>query len=329
MDDIQEKFGAGKQLRHGAVKFVPDAAGIISEGRRPGNIRKIIAKKMISDEEMEKYANKFVNPSTIKTIIREDADVVTEDGKILLRFRKNALNMKNVSDFYNNVINFAKNSTGNRGSTTGSKKKNLYNNPRVMSNIIGFFDRFPPNYKVSFKNAGFTPLEVRECRFNTDYPEKYKRIIPMIQDIDKLYKKYTPQHYSKQNRKARQTHFKIPGTSFTTITTNVNFQTSIHKDKGDDSEGFGNLVVIEEGVYKGGETCFPQYGLGVDVRTGDALFMDVHEWHGNLPMEMVDKDAKRLSVVCYLRYNLWLRTKNKTRRFYEKHNKTIRKLTKK
>jgi Oxygenase domain of the 2OGFeDO superfamily len=291
-------------------------------------VKKIIAKKKISDEEMEKYVNGFVKPSMIHTILREDADVFTEDGKLLLRYRKNALNMRHVKEFYDNVIGFAQNVSGNRGNATGSKSKSVYNNPRVMSNIIGYFDRFPPVHKLSFKKAGFTPLEVRPCRFNQDYPEKYKKLIPMIQDVDKLYKRYTPDHYAKQYRKARQTHFKIPGTSFTTITTNVNFRTSIHTDKGDDQEGFGNLVVIEDGKYKGGETCFPQYGLGVDVRTGDVLFMDVHQLHGNLPMELVDKDAKRLSVVCYLRYKLWLRTKNKTRRFYEKHNKTLRRLTK-
>ena len=33
---------------------------------------------------------------------------------------------------------------------------------------------------------------------------------------------------------------------YPTVTTNVNWQTSIHTDKGDDSEGFGNLVVLEE-----------------------------------------------------------------------------------
>ena len=291
-------------------------------------VQKIIAKKKIPDSEMEKYTNGFVKPAMIDTILHKDADVFTEDGKLLLKFRKNALNQNHIDDFYDNVISFAKNGTSNRGSTTGSKSKNLRDNPRVMSNIIGYFDRFPPNYKVSFKKAGIkAPLQVRPCRFNIDYPEKYKKLIPMIQDVDVLYKKYTPEHYANQYRKALQTQFKIPATSFTTITTNVNFQTSIHKDKGDDSEGFGNLVVIEKGRYKGGETCFPQYGLGVDVRTGDVLFMNVHEWHGNLKMVPIDADAKRLSVVCYLRYNVWLRTKNKTRRFYERHNKTLKRLT--
>jgi hypothetical protein len=79
----------------------------------------------------------------------------------------------------------------------------------------------------------------------------------LIQDVDKLYAKLTPDHYKLQRKKANQTHFKIPGTSFTTVTTNVNYQTSIHTDKGDDDDGFGNLAVIERGEYSGGETCFP------------------------------------------------------------------------
>ena len=147
----------------------------------------------------------------------------------------------------------------------------------------------------------------------------------MIEDIDRLYEKLTPQHYSNQYKKARQTPFKIANTAFTTITTNVNFQTTVHKDKGDDSDGFGNLVVIEKGSYSGGETCFPQYGIGVDVRTNDILFMNVHEWHANLPIKLATKDSVRLSVVCYLRYNIWLRSKGKTKKFMEKHNRTMKK----
>jgi hypothetical protein len=294
-------------------------------------VKILTVSKKITDEDMaEKYGNTFINPSSITKIIRDNADVFTDTGELLLRFRKNVLPITHVDAFYDNVISFAQTSTNNRGSTTGSKSKNVYDNPKVMSNIFGYFDRFPPNYKVSFRKAGMkTPLEVRKCRFNADYPDKYKETLPLIKDIDHLYQKYTPEHYKKQMSKARQTNFKIPGTSFTTVTTNVNFRTTIHKDKGDDMEGFGNLVVIEKGKYKGAETCFPQYGIGVDVRTGDVLFMNVHEWHGNLPMKPVDDDAKRLSIVCYLRYKIWLRTKNRTRRFYERHNHTIRKVTRK
>uniref|UniRef100_A0A6C0E8C6 2OGFeDO JBP1/TET oxygenase domain-containing protein n=1 Tax=viral metagenome TaxID=1070528 RepID=A0A6C0E8C6_9ZZZZ len=276
-------------------------------------------------DKLEKKMNKFLKREDIKTIIDHDADVFTNDGKLLLRFRKKALSKKNVDDFYDNIIEFAKNVSSNRGNATGSKKKDLIENPKVMSNIFGFFDRWSPIHKVIFRKMGKTPdVTVRECRFNQDYPEKYKKTIPFIKEIDEQYSKLTPDQYKLQRKKANQTYFKIPGTSFTTITTNVNFQTTIHTDKGDDEEGFGNLAVIEHGKYTGGETCFPQYGIGVDVRTGDILFMDVHQPHANLPIVKETDDAIRLSIVCYLRKNVWLRTKNKTRRFYERHNKTIK-----
>jgi hypothetical protein len=295
---------------------------------KKGNITIFYVEKKISDEKMEHLKNTKVNPSQIDTIIDEDADVYTTEGQLLLRFRKNKLNTKNTDVFYNNVIKFAKNKTCNRGSASGSKKKNVYENPKIMTNILGYFDKFSPMQKYKIKKIGKKMgLDVRETRFLMDHPDKFKEMLPYIKEIDNYYEKYIPDKYQLQRKKANQTPFKIEGTSFTTITTNVNFQTTIHKDSGDDEEGFGNLAVIESGgKYTGAETCFPQYGVGVNVRTGDVLFMDVHEWHGNLPMDREDKDAVRLSIVCYLRYDIWTKTKNKTKKFMQKHNETLRKL---
>jgi hypothetical protein len=297
---------------------------IIKTEKKDG-IKIYIVEKNFDDVKMEKKMDKFLKKEHITDIIDHDADVYTNEGKLLLRFRKGVLPKTHIDDFYGNIIKFAMNVSGNRGSASGSKTKNVWSNPRVMSNIFGYFDRWSPKQKSIFKNLGKKPkIEVRECRFNTDYPELYEKTIPLIQDIDTFYKKLAPEQYELQRKKANQTHFKIPDTAFTTVTTNVNYQTTIHTDKGDDEEGFGNLVVIENGEYKGAETCFPQYGIGVDVRTGDILFMDVHEPHGNLPMVKVDTDAKRLSIVCYLRKNVWLRTMNKTKKFYENHRKTMK-----
>jgi hypothetical protein len=288
-------------------------------------IKTYTVKKDIDDTAAEKkLVNKFVTASMINNIIKDDADVYTEDGKLLLKFRKNTLSQEHTTAFYDNIIKFALTPTSNRGSATGSKSKNVYDNPKIMTNIFGYFDRFSPTQKKNFRVAGNKlPLEVRECRFNRDFPELYEKTLPLIRDINGLYKKHTPVYFNKQNNKAKETAFKIPNTAFTTITTNVNFRTSIHTDKGDDSEGFGNLVVIENGKYSGAETCFPQYGIGVDVRTGDMLFMNVHEMHGNLPMKPIDKDARRLSIVCYLREKLWKRTRGKTAAFAKKHNRTV------
>jgi len=285
--------------------------------------------KNYDDTIMTNKMNTYVEKSDIKDVIEDDADVYTEDGKLLLRFRKKVIPQEKSEMFYDNIIDFAKLISSNRGNATGSDKRNVYDNPKVMSNIFGYFDRWSPSQKVIFRNSGIKPIvDVRECRFNQDYPEKYKKTIPLIQEIDKLYKKLTPEHYKAQRKKANQTHFKIPGTAFTTITTNINFRTTIHCDKGDDIEGFGNLAVIEHGKYTGGETCFPQYGIGVNVRGGDVLFMDVHQPHGNLPINKKTEDTTRLSIVCYLRKNVWLRTKNKTKRMYDKHNATMKNLRK-
>lgn len=187
------------------------------------------------------------------------------------------------------------------------------------------YNYLSPKQKFILKQQGKKiSTSVRQCRFNMDYPDKYKKLLPLIRQIDEYYKQYVPDKYKAQRRKANQTPFKIDGTAFTTITTNVNFQTTVHTDKGDDIEGFGNLAVIEHGKYKGGETCLPQYGIGVDVRTGDILYMDVHQPHGNLPLELETKDAKRLSIICYLRNNIWLKTKGKTKKFMMSHINIIK-----
>ena len=282
----------------------------------------MIVEKKIKD--MTKYINSPVTQDMIHTIITQDTDVYTEDGKLLCLFRKKKLKKSDL--FFDNVAFFTNNSKSkNRGKTSGYHT--IYNSPSVKSSILGYFDKWAPNQKQLFKKKGVKPpLEVRETQFVSQYPEKFKNIIPFLTEIDVLYKKYLPEQYSRQYKKAKSTPFKIGNTSFTTVTTNINFQTTIHKDSGDDDEGFGNLCVIEKGEYTGGETCFPQYGIGIDVREGDILFMNVHEWHGNLPLQLKTPEVIRMSVVCYLRKKIWLRTQHKTQRFMKRHNTTVKRI---
>ena len=284
--------------------------------------------KKYTEKKMNTYANTFVSTSQIDQIIRENADVYSDDGKLLAKFRKKVLPQKALAQFYDATYSFTlKAVTANRGDATGSKQRNLRENPRVCSAILGYFDRWAPKQKIQFRKAGIkTPLEIRETRFSQEQPDDFKKTFPLVQRIHDQYKKVVPSHFKRQNKKARQTPFTIPKTAFTTITTNINFQTAIHKDRGDDEEGFGNLVVIERGAYEGGETCLPQYGIGFDVREGDILFMDVHEWHGNLPMIKKDKDAVRLSVVCYLRKKVWERSKQYTAKMKQKHLNTMKRI---
>ena len=266
--------------------------------------------KKLSDAKMDAMSGGSISSKSIDRIIDHDADVYTDDGKLLARFRKQTLPDKNVKLFYDNVIGFAKNKTYNRGEMMGvDKGKRGYlsrNKEGIRTNIIGYMDGFSATQKIIMKRKGIaSPMTIRESRFIIDYPDKWSKAQPLIRDIDKKYKSLIPAHYKKQMAKSRKMKFKIKGTSFTTVTTNVNVHTKIHKDKGDDEEGFGNLAVIENGEYSGGETCLPQYGVGFDVRSGDVLFMDVHEWHGNLPMKEITPGAIRLSIVCYLRTRIY------------------------
>lgn len=302
---------------------------MIIKKEKKGNIMIYYVEKDIDDNKLIKLLNKKLSNKDINFIIDHDANVYTKDNKLLLIFRKNKLNKNYTKEFYDNIIKFASLPTNNRGSASGSESKNVYKNPKILTNIIGYFDKFSPMQKFLLKQKGIKlQTTARETRFNVDYPEQFKKLLPLIKQIDELYKKYIPDKYEKQKKKANQTPFHIPNTSFTTVTTNVNFQTTVHKDKGDDNEGFGNLSIIEHGNYEGGETCLPQYKLGVNVRTGDILYMDVHEAHGNLPIILKSPDAKRLSIVCYLRKNIWEQTKGKTKKFMLKHNETIKKLRK-
>ena len=302
---------------------------MIIEKKNNGKVTIYTVDKDYDNNKLAHVLNKKLKKGQIKNIIDTDADVYTKEGKLLLKFRKNKLNKDNLDNFYDNVISFANKTTCNRGSASGSKSKNVYNNSKIKTNILGYFDKFSPIQKMLLRQQGkkFT-ITARETRFNMDYPEKFKKLVPLIKEIDKYYKEYIPDKYDKQRKKANQTAFKIDGTAFTTITTNVNFQTTVHTDRGDDDEGFGNLVVIENGKYEGGETCFPQYGIGVDVRTGDVLYMDVHEAHANMPIILENPDATRLSIVCYLRKSVWNQTRGKSKNFMLKHNKTVKNLRK-
>ena len=273
-----------------------------------------LAKKYTDEAMATKYRNTKIKPSMIDRIFREDVTIYDEEsGKLLILFRKGVLGSDHADAFYDNIIDFVRKRPSNsRGNTTGETWE-AGKASMVHSNIVGYFDRLSIRQNYMLKKHGIKlDTDARETLFNVEYPEKFKKMVPYVRDIDRLYKEYVPAAYKKQIAKAKQTHFRIGDTSFSTVTINLNYETFIHVDKKDDPDGFGNLTVIERGKYSGGETCLPQWGIGVDVRQGDVLFMDVHEWHGNLPLKKHTKDAERLSTVCYFMPRIWAQTRHKS-----------------
>ena len=271
---------------------------------KSGKVPVYIVKKILTDMETKEKTRMFIKDEDFPVVLKDDADVYTEDGELLLRFRKGVLNENETTNAYEALKDFAKHSSTDRGIASGSEKGvgTGKKNP-VMSNIIGYFDKWSVSQKATFKHSGIKiPSQCRLTSFNLKHPDKWNACLPLIRDIDEQYKKLCPKEHASQLKAAKSTPFHIKGTAFSTITTNLNFRTAAHTDSGDWPEGFGNLVVLESGApYKGAYTGFPQYGCAVDCRQGDFLAMDVHQLHGNSPMEPKDETSMRLSLVSYLR----------------------------
>lgn len=238
----------------------------------------------------------------------------------------------------------------------GKLKKDNIGNPS-MSNIIGYYDRpdrnnysknLIKNNTVKNKNTKNTKKQIKSipmCRttaFTKQNVDKWKKCLPLLIQADKQFKKLIPSRHNNQLKRAQQTpKFQIKNTAFSTITLNYNWRTACHKDSGDLEEGFGNLLVLEKDKcklsnhsFQGGYLGFPKFKICVDVRQGDFLAMDVHQWHCNTPIKKLqnqiiidnnsnnDKNKKsknnhnnkndygRLSVVCYLRKDM-IKCKNK------------------
>lgn len=88
---------------------------------------------------------------------------------------------------------------------------------------------------------------------------------------------------------------------FTTITINKDFKTAMHRDKGN-LNGYAVLTASHIGSpFKGGRLHFPQYGICVPLREGDALLANVKLLHGNDEIIYPKEDSSRISFVLYSR----------------------------
>ena len=44
--------------------------------------------------------------------------------------------------------------------------------------------------------------------------------------------------------------------------------------------------------------------MAFDLQNCDLLLVDVHQWHGNTPIQKIDNNATRVSLVMYYRENM-------------------------
>ena len=163
----------------------------------------------------------------------------------------------------------------------------------VNSGIAGWFDRYP---RIPYG---------RSTVYTRDNPELFARAYPFLQTLADGFKELLPWRYNNQMKAAEtiDSRFRVPNTPFTTLTVNKTFRTAAHFDAGDYTQGLSNLLVLSNnGNYSGGYLVAPEYRIAVNVRPGDLLLINNHEvLHGNTEIELLDDQAERISLVCYLR----------------------------
>ena len=310
------------------------------KSKKNRKIKKIFVRPQYSEDHMKSKEGEYFDKKHYNKIIDEDCDCYAYDDKkgsgykLLLKLRKKVIPDKLCKIGIDNLKKAAMKSHDNRGASAGiidfkklEKLPTYANDPKQFkkvdkfriigyqskengkwvnnsfgnlsqSNIIGFFDKRD-------RNLGVNAPPCRTTAFTSQQVDKWKKVLPLIKSINSQFKKLVSDKYKVQYKQAHKTpDFVIKGTAFSTLTINYNWRTALHKDAGDLKEGFGNLVILEEGKFKGGELGFPRYKVAVNVKNGDFLAMNVHEWHCNTKIEPITKDYTRLSLVSYLRENM-------------------------
>ncbi len=270
-------------------------------------IKRIDLKFQHPKERWDNFIGVKLDDSSYDMLIEEDADVYTPDGDLLMRFRKRILPAAAAEVAFGELVKI-KNKTNNRGMATGriysdrkrtttldGRKSNtprMPENAKVMSSIIGFFDRYPR-----------TPF-CRETAYNAESSKQFhESILPFLQLVDRAYQITDGYRYAKQRKVVDRTSkdFVIAGTSFTTITVNQNFQTAVHTDQGDLKDGLSCILALRAGEFQGGNLVFPHYRVAVRLDSCDLLLFDSHHMHGNTAMYGKAHGFKRVSLVCYYR----------------------------
>lgn len=325
--------------------------------------KEIVLEPVLTNDQIKAREGTYFDDKDIKLLIEEDSDIYGKDPdtgekKLLAKFRKNVIPHDLIKQGWQSYYITAA-ASRNRGAAAGPiQTKSAYWKKRKPTEIQGWSARYYQNGKVSkmrvnnnvfssvlgyFEQTPFMGLPCRLTSYTQKYFKYYKNGIPFIQAINDVFKKLVPDHYKLQKKAAdEKPMYRIADTCFSSITVNRNFRTALHMDDGDFKQGYGNLSVIERGHYHGGYTLFPRYGVGFNLRTGDFIAMDVHEWHCNTELYETKEDKEfnktlpkiyfddpstgtlggekpftRISFVCYLREKLRKCKDSETRKYYK------------
>lgn len=237
----------------------------------------------VAPEVLETMKGKILTENEFDVLLTGPARILKPDGKPLATYLPGALPNELLDQTYGTLHELRKHETDNRGLASGTQRAKYFEastrsrTKLVPSAIIGGFDPKPP-----FRYCRLTAWSGKEM-------DKYRDLFPLFENIGDLFAEHVPDRYAVQMGHVNRTHpdWRIGRTPFTTITVNNTYPTGVHTDAGDLEEGFSTLACLRRGNYTGGNLVFPEFRVAVDMKHGDVLLMDAHEWHGNTAL--VDK----------------------------------------
>ena len=135
-----------------------------------------------------------------------------------------------------------------------------------------------------------TPLTSRR-------PEWLNNHRDLIEFVDAEYGLQVPRIYARQKAEvAHVPNWRLWNTIFTTVYLIKRVETRYHADTG--NLGGVLTAIMPLGKFRGGSLIIPRWGLRIDYTTGDLLYFNAKNLHGNLPVES-SEGAGRLAAIFY------------------------------
>lgn len=272
--------------------------------------------KLVSDKDARPFRGYDVSKHMIRNHLVIRREIVLYDcdtGEIVLAYSPKYFNQKIIENAVKGLEKYAPLS-GFRGEAAGKAditnikmnvrgKKGLRIQSSDTASWVNIYR--PTGSKISLSNfvmsgniGNYKRKRLDDTRYATiPSPETQG----LIDESIRFLKDKTPSLYTKIH-KAIPNKYRYGGkeSPFTTITINKDFKTAMHTDKGN-LNGYAVLTASHIGTpYKKGNLHFPQYGIAVPLRKGDALVANVRLLHGNEDI-VYPSSSSRVSFVLYSR----------------------------
>lgn len=268
----------------------------------------IRVRSKLGEDAMQARAGKCPGDRDYDVLLDGPTRVSMLDGRPLCVYLPGVLKTAKRDDVYDVLHELRSLISRNRGLASGTKRfksnqTRSYTKP-IASGVIGAID--PTGQQRYCRLTAWT---------GSNLP-KWAILQPLLEEIAGHFREHVPDRYEVQMRQIRQTDpaWVVEGTPFTTVTVNNTYPTGVHTDKGDLAEGFSTIACLRRGDYTGGKLVFPQYRIAADLRDGDLILMDAHQWHGNTKIMCAcgtepngmcrECRAERITVVSYMRQKL-------------------------